>query len=170
VLRLVFAFVDIALHRRGPDHLPASQFLLGLVLVAYIAVVFISLAMQSSAGVAARSLVIETAIYLLFVWTVLKTFNKERRFLQTATAMLGVDTLLNALGLPLLAWEGAVSEPAQLTMPLILSLMLLIWWVDVCSFILARALSRPYVLGVAIVLGYVLLSYSMRTALLPAPG
>jgi hypothetical protein len=171
VSSLVFAFVDIALHRRGPDQLPASTFLLTLVLAGYLFIVFFALALQSSAAAAAALLVFETAIYLLFVWAVLKAFKRERRFLQTATAMLGVDTLFNALGLPLLAWENALTGAgAETTAPLVLSLLLFVWSIDVSGFILSRALERPYVLGVGIVLGYVMLSYSIRTAFLPPAG
>ena len=45
VLRLALAFVDIVLHRRGPDTLPASKFLLGLVIGVYLLTAFVALAL-----------------------------------------------------------------------------------------------------------------------------
>jgi hypothetical protein len=42
-----------------------------------------------------------------------------------------------------------------------------LWVVDVAGFILARALERPYALGAAIMLGYVLLRANFVRSLIP---
>lgn len=182
MLRLALAFVDIALHRRGPDTLPASKFLLGLVVAIYWLTAFIALglALPPPADNAAAELaveyapymiLIESAVYGAFIWGLLKSFNHDRRFLQTATALFGTDTLFTLLSLPLLAWAAALeSADALTTAPTLLYWLLLFWSIDVAGFVLARAIGRPYALAVLIVIGYVLLTVSVRASLFASAG
>jgi hypothetical protein len=100
----------------------------------------------------------------VFVWAVLRLFDRERRFKQTATALLGADTLLNLLSLPLVLWNQSLEGA---TAPALLFLLLAIWSIDIAGFVLSRTLERPYALGVAIMLGYVLLSISLRMSFFP---
>ena len=53
------------------------------------------------------------------------------------------------------------------TIPQVLFVLVAIWSVDISAFIMMRALERPYVLSVAIMLGYLLLSVSVRAQLFP---
>ena len=170
MLRLIFAFVEIALHRRGPDELPASQFLFGIVLVAYLAVAFTTLRLGAAVTHPILLLIVDTAFSLTFIWSVLKAFKHERRFKQTASALLGTDTLLNLLSIPLLLWGKALESGGGDNSGLaILFALLAIWSIDISGFVLSRALDRAYFLGVAIMLGYVLLSISLRLTLFPIP-
>ncbi len=166
MLALIRAFTDIALHRRGPQDLPASWFLLGLVVAAYSAVTALALrsplmAVEHPAGL----LVADPLLTLAFLWAVLKAFARESRFLQTAAAVFGTMTLFSVLGMPLLYW--AERPNVDVTVPVILALVFTAWGIDVRSFVLARAIERPYVLAVAIVLGYELLTYSLRITFFP---
>jgi hypothetical protein len=105
-----------------------------------------------------------------FVWALLRTFNRQPRFRQTMCALLGTETILNLAGaplVPLLATSTAASEQPEITLPLLLTAALGIWSIDIAAFVFARALDRPYVLCVAIMLGYVLLIVSLQTSLLP---
>jgi hypothetical protein len=169
VLRLIYVFVDIALHRRGPDQLPSALFFFNLVLA--VAVV-VELAVLVVADAVRRPVVLalfDTVLDLAFLWAVLKSFGRERRFRQTAAAMLGTDTLLNVLSIPVALWNRSLGAPTdQLTMPALLFLLLFIWSIDISAFVLARAVERPYVLGVAVMLGYVMLTLSLRATLFPA--
>jgi hypothetical protein len=84
--------------------------------------------------------------------------------------LLGAETILNLAGaplVPLLATSAAASEQPEITLPLLLTALLGIWSIDIAAFVFARALDRPYVLCVAIMLGYVLLIVSLQTSLLP---
>lgn len=168
MLRLILAFIDIAVHRRGPEHLPASGFLLGLTLAAYLAVGLTVLQTSEASGSMILYLLFDTMVSLAFVWAVLQTFNRRPRFMQTASAMYGTDALLSTVGLPLLSWSRALRpEAGEITVPDVLLLVLFCWSVDVSGFVLSRALDRPYVVGLAIMIGYVLLSISLRATLLP---
>jgi len=177
VLRLALAFVDIALHRRGPDGLPASGLLLAIVVAGYLAAAYIALGIAppppGESDAAARALEfaplmipIESAVYAAFVWTVLKSFGRDRRFVQTASALFGTDALFTLMSLPLLAWVAALDAAnAAATVPTLLYWVLLFWSIDVSGFVLARAIERPYALAVMIVIGYVLLNVSVRASL-----
>ena len=167
MLPLVLAFIDIALHRRGPEQLPASSFLLGLVLVVYLVVAFATLRLDPPPVNLAMLLVVNATLYGGFVWAVLKTFKHERRFMQTAIALLGTDTLFNVMSLPLV-WLNGQADATTMTLPEALRLLVLIWSIDVSGFVLSRAIGRPYVVGVGIMVGYVLLSISLQASLFPA--
>jgi hypothetical protein len=175
VLRLILAFVDIMLHRRGPEHLPSSKFLVWLLLVVSVVVeLAILFANEGTMRTAAVTLLV-ALLDVWFVWALLRTFNRQRRFLQTMSALLGAETILNVMGAPLVpllnasaaAATAAGGEP-QITLPLLLTALLGVWSIDIAAFVFARALERPYVLCVAIMIGYALLIVSLQTSLLPS--
>jgi hypothetical protein len=169
VLRLILAFVDIMLHRRGPEDLPSSKFLVWLLLAASVGVELAVLFANDGSMRAAAVSVLVAALDVWFVWALLRTFNRQRRFLQTMSALLGTETILNLAGaplVPLLSASAAASTEPQITLPLLLTALLGIWSIDIAEFVFARALERPYVLCVAIMLGYVLLIVSLQTTLL----
>jgi len=183
--RLVQVFADIVLHRRGPDELPASRFLFGLILITYLAVGFISLLVSEPAerrvDLTILSytfqlgfiglIILETFFYLWFVWMVLRVFGHARRFLQTSTALLGAESLLSIIGIPILAWIDAVrSSGGEPTAGTFVYLLLFLWSIDVAGFILSRALQNAYFVGVLIVIGYVVVSFTLRDYLFPVTG
>lgn len=182
MLRVALAFVDIALHRRGPDQIPASGFLFTIVVSVYLLSAYLALGVAppppGDSAAAARAVAlapflipIESAVYGAFIWGLLKSFQHDRRFLQTATALFGTDTLFTLMSLPLLAWVSALDAAGQAaTMPTVLYWVLLIWSIDVSGFVLARAIERPYALAVMIVIGYVLLTISVRASFFAEPG
>lgn len=180
--RLTQVFAEIALHRRGPDELPASRFLFGLILSIYLTVGFVSLLVSEPAErlleltILGSTLylgfigliILETFLYLLFVWIVLKLFDHSRRFLQTGTALLGAETLLSLIGIPILAWIDAVrTSGGEPTAGTFVYLLLFLWSLDVAGFILSKALQHAYFVGVLIVLGYVMMSFTLREYFFP---
>lgn len=114
-------------------------------------------------------LLLDCGFFLAFVFVTLRLFRRERRFVQTATALLGTDVLFSIIGLPLALWARAVAVPADAaSAPMLLRLLLLLWWVDVAGFIFSRALSRPYIVGIMFVVLYVMVSLSIRDLIAPA--
>ena len=169
--RLGSVFVDIALHRRGPEDLPASRFLLGVVLLLYLSVTLVSLRLTEPMGRAAGLAAYDTALYLGFVWLVLRVLDHSRRFVQTATALLGTETFLTLIGVPLLVWIDLDTMAAGVpTLATVLFLLLFLWSVDVAGFVISRALQSAYVVGVLIVIGYILGSWRLRGLLFPVAG
>jgi hypothetical protein len=169
VLRLIFAFVEIAFHRRSPADLPASRAFFFAVFVVYFAVGLVSTRFLQVGKYPELMVAFETVLGLAFNWSVLHAFQRQRRFRQTAVAMLGADTFLNLLTVPLLLWHTSLhAKPGETTVPYVLFALVGIWSIDVSAFILSRAIERSYVLAVAIMLGYLLLSVSARITLFPA--
>jgi hypothetical protein len=171
VLRLILAFVDIMLHRRGPEDLPSSQFLVWLLLAVAVGVDLGVLFMADGTPRAAAVVVLIQFLDVWFVWALLRTFNRQKRFRQTMCALLGSETILNLAGAPLMPLVAASTDASaqpQITLPLLLTALLGVWSIDIAAFVFARALERPYVLCVAIMLGYVLLIVSLQTTLLPS--
>ena len=170
--RLILAFVDIALHRRGPEDLPASAFLLGLALIVYLAVASFAVQLVQPGALALGMIVVDAAVLLLFLRFVLGAFGLERRLLQTATAIVGAEALFTALSLPLRAMSAPVGPEAPVAgavdLPAFLLLLLVVWSVDVSGFVLSRAIERPYAVGLTIMLGYILLSIGLWSAVFPA--
>ena len=170
MVRLIFAFVDIMLHRRGPDILPSSPFFVWLLLAASVVVELGVLAFNGATPRALSVSVLVTFLNIWFVWGLLRTFNRERRFRQTMSALLGVEIILNVLSAPLVPLVDLpeTGDP-EITLPLFLTFLIGVWGLDVTAFVFARALERPYFLCVAIIVGYALLMLSLQAALL-APG
>ena len=168
MLRLILAFVEIAFHRRSPADLPSSRGFFVAVFVIYFAVGLVSTRYLQIGKYPELMVAFETVLGLAFIWSVLHLFQRERRFRQTAVAMLGADTFLNLITVPLLIWHASLhAKPGETTVPYVLFVLVGIWSIDVSAFILSRALERSYVLAVAIMLGYLLLSVSARITLFP---
>lgn len=166
MLRLILAFIDIMLHRRGPQDVPSSRFLFWLLLGTSLGVeLAVELWMSGSAsGVAVVVLV--TGFDIWFVWAVLRLFNRQARFRQTMTALFGATTILSVLQLPVVPFiETQTTEPPQLTIPLLVGLLVLAWSIDIHAFVFSRAIERPYVLCLAIVIAYALLIVSLDATL-----
>jgi ethanolamine transporter EutH len=169
--QLALVFAEIAVHRKGPDALPASAFLFGLVLVAYFVVSLMALSLRWPLWQAFGAMVVDVAVYLAFFAAVLRLTGHRRRFLQTVTAVLGAETFLSCLALPLLLTRPEVQSGAP-TEILATSLLfaLLIWSVDIGGFVLAKALDRSYIVGVSVMIGYVVGSMLFSEFLFPSPS
>lgn len=172
MLRLVFAFIEIALHRRGPEQLPASSWLLAVVVIAYLGSAFaVAQFLELTPKARLVSVALDFALYCGFLWTVLKLYARERRWPQVLTALLGTEALLGFLVVPLLAWERLLGAAgADATLPALLWFIIVVWSVDIAAFVLARAIERPYALTVAVMLAYVSLTISLRGSLFPTVG
>src|SRR5262245_44953521 len=142
------------LHRRGPESLPSSPFLLWLLLATYLAMVFV---VDWFGGPTPRWIAIDVVVLgfpVAFVGGTRGAFDALPRFRQTLTALLGAGVLLTVLEAPLavsLAHQPPPTTQNQtLTLPTLLSLIVVIWAIDITAFVFSRALERPYVLCAAV--------------------
>ena len=166
--RLGLVFVDIALHRRGPEHVPASGFLCGLLFLVYVAAGVAAMQIVQPLARAVGMVIFDTALYVGFVWLVLTLFGHPSRFVQTTSALLGAETLLTLIEIPVLSLAGF--ENGNVDTPNIatwLFFLLILWSIDINGFVLSRALQQSYVVGVLIVLGYVFGSFTLGGLLFP---
>ena len=168
MLRLIFAFVDIMLHRRGPDSLPSVPFLLWTLLVLSIVADWLVLWLNADPPRWFVVSLLVTGFDVWFIWGVLRAFSRTVRFRQTMTAILGAEVLLTILQAPLVLAEAPRQDAPNQTLTLldVLSLLILVWWIDINAFVLARALERPYFLCVTLAIGYFFLIQSLQRTLL----
>ncbi len=166
--RLGLVFVDIALHRRGPEDLPTSGFLFGLLLVFFFAANVAATQIVQSLSRAASMVIFDLALYVGFVWLLLAGFRRSTRFLQTICALLGAEMLPTLIGIPALMLVGF--ENGEVEAPNVgtwLFFLLILWSIDIAGFVLSRALQLPYVAGVLIVLVYTFGSFTLGGLLFP---
>ena len=170
MITLVRAMVEIALHRRGPEDLPASKFLFQLVLLTYILIGALSAAIywRSPAQVVLQ-VGLELALLFGFFSAVLGVYRRPERRLQTFIALLGTGSLLSALAIPLHLWRQATgADQSTALLPVLGLFALLMWSLAVTGHILHHALEVPYLGGVLLAMGYFALNVALFAMLFPA--
>ena len=169
MLRLVKAFLDIALWRRSPAQLPASLFLLGLLCgaVALLEVVGALLPPGPSDRIFMR-VVLSVGLPLGFAWLVLTIARHRHRFLQTGCALLGVAVLAELVLYPVGSLLNVIGSDRPASLPLgVLLVAGLVWYLLACANIWRAALDSGIAIGLAISVGYLLLSMLLEQQLLP---
>jgi hypothetical protein len=149
--RVLKTFLEIAVWRKGPQDLPASKLLVALVLLAYVAVEFISVRMfdlQPSA--AAIIICVDVLMVSGWLWLVLRFFGRQRRFMQTLTATLGVGVLILLLGIAMHLALGPSEEPSA-GWPRVRLLIIAL----VMGRIFMQALDRGLITGMALTVAIV---------------
>lgn len=116
ILRFLQSFLDIALWRKGPQDLPASNLLATLALLAYLSTGFVRMRLFDLDQSTALLFVCVDALMLGgWLWLVLAFFGRRQRFVQTITALLGVGLLVLLLDVTIrsmqigLGWSDEVS-------------------------------------------------------------
>jgi hypothetical protein len=169
MLRLAKAFWDIALWRRTPAQLPASLLLLALVAgAAALLEIGSAFLPPASTDHMVTRLLLSVALPPAFAWTVLAVTGRRPRFLQTSSALLGVGVLAEIVLYPLGSLIHVIGSDRLASVPLgVLMLIGLIWYVLACTNIWRSALDSGVALGVAVSVGYLMLSILLEQRLLP---
>jgi hypothetical protein len=149
---------EIALRRRGPESLPESTFLVGLLLGLLVALMLVlwwvtgDFSFSNAVRFAAHS-----ALLFAFVFAVLTYFKLERRYRQTLCAILGVNILVLLVYFPFVLGGVLLSVDIDRTDFFIsLRIALFLWALLMEASIFARALSQPLILGFMVEILYVL--------------
>jgi hypothetical protein len=169
MLRLVKAFWDIALWKRTPAQLPASPLLLALVCAAAALLEVLSafLPPVSSDRIPLRIL-LSVGLPLAFAWAVLAATRRRPRFVQTGSALLGVAVIAELVLYPLGSLIHIIGSERLAALPLgVLMLAGLIWYLLACANIWRSALDTGLSIGIAVSVGYLLLSILVEQQLLP---
>jgi hypothetical protein len=171
MLRLVKAFLDLALWRITPARLPASWFLLAMVSVAVALLeVLGALLPPAQTGEILTRVVLSVMLPLAFSWAVLALTRHPQRLLQTATALLGVGVLAQLVLYPLDSILEVIGTDHPAAIPLgLLSFVGLVWYLLACAHIWRSALESGLIVGIAISVGYLILSVALAKLLLPVP-
>lgn len=150
MLTLIRTLTGIVLLRLGPDSLPRSLFLTGLLFVAMMVTSFTSLALSGgwrpwSLAFFALSLGLSLGAYTL----ALRLRGHGERIPQTFAALFGASVLISVAEMPLLA-TGTLDATGQGAA--IVLLALIAWSVLVDGHVLARALEVPLLGGTLLAL------------------
>jgi hypothetical protein len=162
MLDLIRAFIDIALWRRGPQHLPYSVLLFLVTLVVYCMVsvaltgALKHLSTAPNTAITAQGMLLSTAIgvgvTLAWVFLMLAVARRAPRFFQTSTAVFGASIVITPLlvlapallmraGVPIIAWS--------------LFLLMLSWYVIAIAHIVRNALDVPLIGAVLLTCGFI---------------
>jgi hypothetical protein len=169
MLRLAKAFWDLALWRITPAQLPASVFLLGLVMAAVATLEFLGalLPPAQSDRILIR-VVLSVVLPLAWTWAILRLTGHRQRFLQTAIALLGVAALAQLVLYPLGSLLNVLGMDHPIAIPLgLLSFVGLVWYLLACANIWRSALNSGLSLGIAVSIGYLVVSIVLEQYLLP---
>lgn len=166
--RLAKAFLDIALCRQSPAHLPASVLLLALTAIAVaLTEVFGALLPPPPNGQIALRIVLEAGMPLVFAWLLLALARRRERFLQTATALLGVGAIAGMILYPLDSVLHLIGQENVAALPVgVLYTAILIGYLLACAHIWRSALDSGFVLGAVISFSYFILSMSISRQVL----
>jgi hypothetical protein len=145
LLALARLYVDIALWRRGPQDLPAVGILLPLTVAAYVCLsVAVGEALPALRSGWAAQVLADTTFVALWYWLLLALMRRRQRYLQTAAALFGLQTVLAAPSI-LSAWllQRFAHDPLWLTVSYAGALTVLVWTVAAIGHVLRDALERP---------------------------
>ena len=173
---LIRLFIDIALHRKGPQDVPAVGAVLGLALCAYL-VVGAAVLWPSTASINTLlgQLTLDLLLLVLVFGGLLGGTGRSDRIPQTLSALFGTGALLSAAALPF-AWLAARTisdgEPVPgMEGPALLSAMalftLLVASLFVTGHILRHALDWSYAAGVLAAVLYFATSVAVFRAVFP---
>ncbi len=167
---VVRLYVQIALLRRGPQDLPASRLLLLLTVCGYAAVDGLVSALLPPTGGRAAQLAIDVAFTLAWYTALLHLAGRPERFLQTATAVFGLQAVLSP---PLIAAYWLVRRSGQDSiwqLPMeVVGLALAIWLIAANSQVVKAALDWSLASSVALVILQTVAGQLLLFALFP-PG
>lgn len=150
---LIRLFVEITLLRRGPQDLPASFPLLVLTVGAYVAVTALASGLLPPSPGWPVTLAIDVVFTLGWYAALLQFARRGERFLQTATAVFGLQMLLTP---PLVACEWLVKRLGQddtwQTPVAIGGFAIVIWLIAANSHVVKAALEWSSAASVALVI------------------
>jgi hypothetical protein len=152
---------DICCLRRGPQDLPYSRLVLGVLCAATLGLEVLVAALlgseQGSIGVGIAAL----GVYLTVIYLLLTLRGMANRFVQTASALIGCAIVFNLIILPVELLFGTPPDTAQKMSSLqsVLSLVMLLilsWKLMVDANIYRHSLNVPFFTGMLVALGWFL--------------
>jgi hypothetical protein len=160
MLLLAKAFLSIALWRKTPACLPASLLLLVLTgCAAALTEVLGALLPPPPNGQIPLRIALAVLMPPAFTWLILAIARRRARFLQTATALLGVATLALLIIYPLISLVHVLGEDGLAALPVgVIWIAIFIGYLLACAHIWRSALESGFLLGASISIGYYFLS------------
>jgi len=172
VMREVFRlFVQIAVLRRGPQDLPASLLLLVLTVCAYVAVTTLVSGLLPPSGDWPPQLALDVLFTLGWYAALLQLAGRRERFLQTATSVFGLQTLLSPLVIASEWLTRRFGQDATWQLPIaVAGLGVVIWLIAANSHVVKAALEWSSATSVALVILQIVAGQLLVFALFPPAG
>ena len=170
MLALLEAFFQIVMRRRGPEDLPDSQLLLALAIAAYLGTqAVVAITFYGWGRDALQAVALDFVLLAACYWLLLQLARKPGRYRQTLTALAGTGAILALPQAPLALIAGidSTSQDAPAG-PKLAVLLLLFWTIAVQAHITSRALSTNFWIGLAVAVGYLLLTLQVGDHFRPA--
>lgn len=176
MFELVRLFVHLALFKKGPQDVPYSLFLL---IVLFVSSFSFDLLTHLIPGlrketveflVFLRYLIVANIVFVIVTYFIFKLHGHSKRYLQSLTAMLGIDLLMSIILLPInliIVFAGEKELSLLLTLMALFYLLLFSWYLFVYLHIFRHGLSvSPLVAGM-LSLAMLALGMSLGNLLLP---
>jgi hypothetical protein len=169
VFHLIKMFWDICAIKAAPQDLPASSFLLGLAVLAYLVTGAIVAAVQWPLSLAIPAALLDTLFLALMSRVLLWARMLSGRFVQTLTALAGCGAVMTVIALPLVLWQNlvGVTEANVPTLPSWLLMIWMVWNVVVVGHIIRHALSTVLPVGIGLAAVYAYITFQLMRILLP---
>lgn len=160
---LIKLFYQIVIFQKGPQDVPASRWLLRLLVLLYMAINFLIVKISTDTFNALLQVGVEVLLIITFAWALLAFAGKPERFRQTAMALLGSDAMISLFALPAIA--SLIGQGNALALVVVVAMMLWHWLVT--GHILRHALSQPFIFALGVAFLYILASYQVMAFLFP---
>ena len=157
-MSLLKLFWNICLFRQGPQDIPASTFLLRLLIILYAIVNSIILLLESGWQIMLLQLPLQLVLMTGFFWGLLRLYNQQKRYPQTISALLGCDVLISLCAFPPLIWM--ITVPTN-NFSFLLMLGIMVWQLAVIGHIVRQALSQHFYFAIGLAVVYVILSFKI---------
>jgi len=160
-------FLDILRRQAGPEDLPASPRLLW---GAFVLLLLLQAGLGTWLVPEDRSILPQAIVSglasLLWLALVLRLFGRPERFVQTASAMLGIACLFAPISIPVIAQvRPAVGEPANFSPLAALAFAISLYLIYINGRILRAAIERPLFQCIALFLLGELVVFSLLLTL-----
>ena len=149
----------IMLLRAGPQHMPYSISLLGILTAFYLVSGVLVIVTSMSVAQAAANLMLDVAVLFAFSYFCLSVLRLKARFVQMVSALAGVGAVYHLLAWPLfIQLQTMQPEQQGVTIVALLMLLLISWQVLVFAHIFRHAMQMSMLRALVLSFGYLFLS------------
>lgn len=163
MFEFIVLFFDICMLKKAPQDLPYSVTLLKILAVINILINFLLSNMSSNWFNALLQAITSVVLITGFCWICLLFAHKTGRFCQAASALLGMDTLINIFSVP--AAASSAINPSGL-LAFLMSIFLFIWYWLVTGHIMRNALEQSFSFSLGLAFLYLLTSIQISSLII----
>jgi len=160
-MNVIARLLDICLLKAGPQDLPASAWLMKVVLLTYFAIATFSQLLQYPLMVSLAAALAELVLLGVFIKVMLALRSFQSRFNQTVTAMAGTGCLISVIALPLVHRASEISPESVSGVDsaiMLLVMMVLLWSLMVTAHIFRNAIEIKAGIAVMLTVFYTILT------------